>query len=130
MMIYFAIAIGGALGAVARHGSNRFVELVLQQPLPISTLIVNVFGSFLIGLVAASFAHYGNPSQEMRLFLTTGFLGGLTTFSTFSLDTVTLIQRGEVLFAGLYVLGSVILSFGALLAALALVGVLAGKAAS
>ena len=88
---------------------------------PWHTLIENVTGSLVMGLLAAYFALKGDASQHWRLFLTTGILGGYTTFSAFSLDTVLLYERGEIAMAALYVLASVALAIGGLFAGLALV---------
>ena len=83
-------------------------------------MIENVTGSLVMGLLAAYFAFKGDASQHWRLFLTTGVLGGYTTFSAFSLDAALLYERGEIGLAALYVLGSVVLSIGGLFAGLAL----------
>ena len=106
---YLLVFIGGGLGAVARHGVNRAGLAVLGPGFPWWTLAVNVSGSFLIGLLAGLFGAW-ESGHNLRLFLITGVLGGYTTFSAFSLDTLTLWERGAFQQAGLYVLGSVILS--------------------
>jgi CrcB protein len=98
---------------VARYGVNRLGIALFGPALPLSTLAVNVLGSFLIGLVAALLAEDAATGQPWRLFLATGVLGGFTTFSAFSLDALTLWQRGQPGTALLYVLGSVILSLTA-----------------
>jgi CrcB protein len=108
-----AIAGGGALGALARHFANTGLTTLLKTPFPWGTLTVNVTGSFLIGMLIAVFASSWNPSQEIRLFLTTGFLGGFTTFSAFSADAMALWLRGDMIGAALYVTGSVVLSLAA-----------------
>ena len=97
-----SVAIGGALGAVARY----LVGLAVAFPL--GTLAVNVLGSFAIGLVWALFAARG--LQAWLPLVMTGFLGGFTTFSAFSLDTLRLVEGGRVVAAGGYVLASVVLS--------------------
>ena len=106
---YLLVFIGGGLGAAARHGANRAGLALLGPGFPWWTLAVNVIGSFLIGLLAGLFGAL-ETGQNARLFLVTGVLGGFTTFSAFSLDTLTLWERGALLQAGLYVLASVILS--------------------
>ena len=106
---YLLVFIGGGLGAVARHGVNRAGLAVLGPGFPWWTLAVNVSGSFLIGLLAGLFGAW-ESGHNLRLFLITGILGGYTTFSAFSLDALTLWERGAFQQAGLYVLGSVILS--------------------
>ena len=88
---------------------------------PLSTLVINIVGSLAMGLIAGYFAFKGEASQSWRLFLTTGILGGYTTFSTFSLDVALLYERGEIGLAALYVLLSVVLSIGGLFGGLALV---------
>jgi CrcB protein len=81
-------------------------------------LIINIVGSFLIGVFVESFALRWNVPQVVRVFLTVGICGGFTTFSTFSLDAYLLLERGELWPAAAYMIGSVVLSIGALLAGL------------
>ena len=109
------VFIGGGLGAALRHGVNRTALALFGSSMPWGTLFVNVSGGLMMGIAAQLFLMRGGGSHEMRLFLTTGFLGGFTTFSAFSLDTVMLWQRGDHIMLALYVTGSVILSVGALL---------------
>lgn len=106
---YLLVFVGGGLGAAARHGINRAGLALLGPGFPWWTLGVNVVGSFLIGLLAGLFGAM-ETEHHARLVLTTGFLGGFTTFSAFSLDALTLWERGAMLQAGLYVAGSVIAS--------------------
>ena len=106
---YFLVFLGGGLGAAARHGINRAGLALLGPGFPWWTLAINVSGSFLIGLLAGLFGAI-ETGHNARLFLTTGFLGGFTTFSAFSLDALTLWERGGQLQTGLYVAGSIILS--------------------
>lgn len=108
-MHWLLVFVGGGLGAVARHGVNRAGLAWFGPGFPWWTMAVNVTGSLLIGLLAGLFGAM-EAGQNLRLFLITGILGGYTTFSAFSLDALTLWQRGEATQAGLYVLGSVILS--------------------
>jgi CrcB protein len=108
-MHWLLVFIGGGLGAVARHGANRAGLAWFGPGFPWWTLAVNVTGSFLIGLLAGLFGTM-ETGHNARLFLITGVLGGYTTFSAFSLDALTLWERGEMMQAGGYVLGSVILS--------------------
>lgn len=108
-MHWLLVFIGGGLGAMARHGINRVGLASLGPGFPWWTLTVNVLGSFLIGLLAGMFGAM-ETGQNVRLFVVTGFLGGFTTFSAFSLDALTLWERGAMLQAGLYVAASVILS--------------------
>lgn len=108
-MHWLLVFLGGGLGSLARHGINRIGLALLGPSFPWWTLTVNVTGSFLIGLLAGLFGAM-ETGQNVRLFLITGFLGGFTTFSAFSLDALTLWERGAQLQAGLYIFGSVILS--------------------
>ena len=109
------------LGAALRHGVNLLAARWLGAAFPYATLIENVSGSLVMGLLAGYFAFRGDATQPMRLFQATGVLGGYTTFSAFSLDTALLWERGEVALAVAYVLGSVALSIGGLFAGIALV---------
>jgi len=111
-MHWLLVFLGGGLGAIARHGVNRTGLATLGPGFPWWTLAVNVSGSLAIGLLAGLFGAM-ETGHNARLFLITGFLGGFTTFSAFSLDALTLWERGAQLQAGLYILGSVILSLSA-----------------
>ena len=119
-MGFLIVFLGGGVGAALRHGVNLVTPRLLGTAFPYATIIENVSGSLIMGLLAAYFAFKGDASQHWRLFLTTGFLGGYTTFSAFSLDAVLLYQRGELGLAALYVALSVVLSIGGLMAGLAL----------
>jgi fluoride exporter len=121
-MIHLAlVAIGGAIGAGSRHLVNLAALRWFGPGYPVGTLAVNVIGGLLMGLLAGYFAlRYSGGGQGLRLFLATGILGGFTTFSAFSLDAVLLWERGDIVGAALYVLLSVVLSIGALLAGLAI----------
>ena len=118
MMAYLLVFLGGGLGAACRHGVNLLAARLLGTALPWGTFIVNVVGGVVMGLIAGFFAFKAGPgwSQHLRLFLTTGILGGFTTFSAFSLDAVLLWERGAVGEALAYVLGSVALSIFGLFA--------------
>jgi CrcB protein len=93
---------------------------VLGTAFPYHTLTVNIIGSLVMGLLTGYFALKADPGQDWRLFLTTGVIGGFTTFSAFSLDTVLLYERGEVVLAALYVLASVGVSVAALVAGMSI----------
>ncbi len=121
MNMVLSIAAGGALGSVLRHFAGVGALALLGSSFPYGTLFVNVLGSFVMGVIVALFAHLGNPSQEMRAFLTVGVLGGFTTFSSFSLDVATLYERGHVGAAGLYIALSLVLSLAAIFAGLFIV---------
>lgn len=116
MNAIIAIAAGGALGALARHYVNIGVSMMAKIAFPFGTLSVNVLGCFCIGALIAVFAHLWNPGQSIKLFLITGFLGAFTTFSTFSLDVMTLYSRGAYLAAGSYIGASVFLSLAGVFA--------------
>ncbi|HBF54239.1 MAG TPA: fluoride efflux transporter CrcB, partial [Afipia sp.] len=88
---------------------------------PYGTFVINITGSLVMGLIAGYLAFKGEASQPWRLFVMTGILGGYTTFSAFSLDAVTLYERGEMGLALFYVVGSVVLSIAGLIGGLALV---------
>jgi CrcB protein len=119
-MGFLIVFLGGGLGAALRHGVNLVVARLLGGGFNYATLFENVSGSFVMGLIVGYFAFKGGASQHWRLFLTTGILGGYTTFSAFSLDAVLLYERGELGLAALYVALSVALSIGGLMAGLAL----------
>jgi CrcB protein len=119
-MRYLIVFLGGGVGAGLRHGVNVVAARLLGTAFPYATAIENVSGSLLMGLLAGYFAFRGGISQHWQLFLTTGILGGYTTFSAFSLDAALLYERGEISLAALYVLGSVLLSIAALFAGLAI----------
>ncbi|WP_151953378.1 fluoride efflux transporter CrcB [Sphingomonas sp. EC-HK361] len=121
MAAFLIVFLGAGIGGMARHGVNLFAVRVMSVDFPWGTLAVNVVGSFLMGLIAEYFAMRTHLPQQWRLFLTTGVLGGFTTFSAFSLDTALLVEKGRMMTALGYALGSVVLSVGALFAALALV---------
>ena len=120
-MNYFLVFIGGGLGASLRHAINVGCARACGINFPYGTFVINITGSLVMGIIAGYLALKGEASQPWRLFVMTGILGGYTTFSAFSLDTVTLYQRGEMGLALFYVLGSVILSVAGLFAGLALV---------
>lgn len=115
MTVHFLlVALGGAIGAAARHGVNLAGMRLLGIGFPWGTVAVNVIGALVMGIFIEMLARRWGGSAELRLFVATGILGGFTTFSAFSLDAVTLYQRGEVVLAFIYVAGSVILSIAAL----------------
>jgi CrcB protein len=125
LQLILAVALGGAIGSVARYlvgiGSGRLFGL----DFPWGTLIINIAGSFLIGVLVESFALKWDFPQAVRVFLTIGICGGFTTFSTFSLDSYLLIDRGELWPAAAYMAGSVALSVAALFAGLQLIRAIA-----
>ena len=106
-MTWLAIAFGGALGAMGRYGINLWLYPVFEQRFPLATLVVNAVGSFLMGVAYMLLIERGHYHPELRHLLMTGFLGALTTFSAFSMDTVALMRNGEMVTALAYVLASV-----------------------
>lgn len=108
------VFLGAGLGGVLRHSVNLGAARLFGFGFPFGTLTINILGSLAMGLLVGGFARLGDPGQTWRLFLTTGLLGGFTTFSAFSLDAATLFVRGAPGTAALYVLASVILSLAAL----------------
>ena len=107
MMSYLVVFIGAGVGGSIRHGMNIWVARLLGTHFPYHTFVINIVGSLVMGLVAGWFAERGGAAGHTRLFLTTGILGGFTTFSAFSLDAVLLWERQELLLTALYVGGSV-----------------------
>jgi CrcB protein len=123
-MGYLIVFLGGGLGAALRHGVNLFAARFAGTSFPYGTLFINVAGSLVMGLIAEYFALKAGLPQRWRLFLTTGILGGFTTFSTFSLEAALLYERGQIAGAAIYVVASVVLAIGALFAGLAIVRML------
>lgn len=119
-MLYLIVFFGAGIGGALRHGVNVGAARLFGYGFPFGTLIVNVAGSFLIGLLAGYFAFRPGIPQDIRLFLTTGILGGFTTFSAFSLDSALLIERHAYALVAVYVAGSVTASLVALFLGLAL----------
>jgi CrcB protein len=112
-MLYLFVFIGAGLGGAIRHGVNGLALRLAGPDFPCGTMTINIVGSLAMGLMAGYFAFrggtgiFGQLSQHWRLFVTTGILGGFTTFSTFSLDFATLWERGTMLPAAAYLLVSV-----------------------
>lgn len=113
------IFVGAGIGGAARHAVNLAVRW-LGYGFPLGTFVVNVVGALLLGALAGYFMSRTGVSQNVRLFLTTGVLGGFTTFSAFSLDAALLLQRQDYWMAAAYVAGTVIACVAALFAGLAL----------
>ena len=119
-MLYLIVFLGAGVGGALRHGVNVGAARVFGYGFPFGTLIVNIAGSFLMGLLAGYFIFRPGIPQHFRLFLTTGILGGFTTFSAFSLDTALLIERHAYWLAAAYVAGSVAASILALFAGMSM----------
>ena len=116
-----AIAIGGGFGAVSRHYVVTAAMNIWGPNFPYGTLLVNILGSFIIGVLMETMALKWQLSLETRAFLVTGFLGGFTTFSSFSFDVLKLVDTDQYLTALLYVCLSVVLSLSAVFAAVYLI---------
>lgn len=117
-MIWF-IALGSAVGGVARYLLGGWIQERTGSTFPTQTLLINVTGSFLLGLIQRYALESAGISPEVRTMLTIGFCGGYTTFSTFSLETVRMLEDGDWKRATLYVILSVVLSVGAVVAGVA-----------
>lgn len=117
MFYVLSVALGGALGAVARYGLSTWLYNP-EQRIPWGTLTANVVGSFLMGVLFVVILERAKLPPEMRLFLMTGFLGAFTTFSAFSLESVALIHEGHVMAAIFYVILSITLCIAALAVAM------------
>lgn len=114
------VAIGGAIGSVARYLVGVWGVKLAGPNFPWGTITVNVVGAFLIGLMVEMIARRFDASSEVRVFIVTGILGGFTTWSSFTLDAVVLFERGDLGLAAVYLLASLIVSFAAIFAGLAL----------
>lgn len=115
MSMVFAVACGGAIGAIGRYFLSSYLQTVAGNSFPWSTLTVNVLGCAILGFLFAVFTSFWSPTQEIRAFLTVGMMGALTTFSAFSLEVVLMIERAQWVLAGTYIIASVVLCVGALL---------------
>jgi CrcB protein len=112
-MNYLIVYLGGGLGATLRYAFNVLGASVMITNAPIATLTINVIGCLLMGFIAGCFAFRGNISQNFRLFIMTGIMGGFTTYSAFSLEVVSMFIRGQYYSASLYALITLIISIGA-----------------
>ena len=115
-MILLAVGVGGGLGALLRYFVAGTIQSAAWPGYPWGIFVVNITGGLAMGLIVELSALKLNMSPEMRAFLTTGVLGGYTTFSTYSLDSVLLIERGQYASAAFYVVGSAVLSILAVFA--------------
>ena len=114
MKIILMVAIGGAIGAVARQQSNQLIMRIFGGEFPIGTIFVNILGSFIMGLLFELFASKITLSNEWRSLIFTGVLASFTTFSSFALEVALLSERNEYYYALCYIGMSVVLSIGAL----------------
>lgn len=118
MNILFAVAAGGAVGATGRFLVGRAMFRLMGPGFPWGTLVVNIVGAFLIGLLVEVLALKFNLSPNWQAFLVVGVLGGFTTFSAFSLELGLMLQRGELTTAALYAVGSMVIGVLAMFAGL------------
>lgn len=116
---YLAVFVGAGLGGMLRHGVSSASLALFGPAFPYGTLLVNIIGGLLAGSIAELLLIKGVSNQEFRLFLTTGFLGGFTTFSAFSLEAALMWQRSDYVMLGMYVTASVLLSIAALFVGMA-----------
>jgi CrcB protein len=114
--MYWYVALGAAVGGVARYALTAVLQQRAGPGFPIATLVINVSGSVLLGFLMRYALGSGSVSPELRALLTTGFCGGYTTFSTFSYETILLFEDGEYGRAGLYVLLSVVIALAGTIA--------------
>ena len=108
-MNWLAVAIGGALGSIARYALSSWIFDITSHKFPYATLIVNVAGSFVMGILFVVIVERAALPAEMRSLLMIGFIGAFTTFSAFSLDALGLWQNGHVLMSVIYMITTVIL---------------------
>ena len=118
---YLLVFLGAGLGGMLRHTVNLTFARLVGPDLPLGTFLVNVLGSLSVGAIAGYFALRGHGTQNLQLFLTTGILGGFTTFSAFSLEAALLWERGQLLGCIIFILASVLLSIAGVFGGLALV---------
>ena len=114
MYPFVIVFLGAGLGGALRHGINVGSAKILGLSFPYGTLAVNLLGCLIMGLLVEWFSLRADPGQHWRLFLSTGILGGFTTFSTFSLDAVNMLDRGQSVHAFLYIAMSLLLGIAAL----------------
>lgn len=115
MQAFLLVGAGGALGAMGRYGIGVLIGKMTSSNFPLATIIINIIGSLLMGVFIGLLARYLPEWQaQARLFVAIGLLGGFTTFSAFSLDVISLVERGQMVHAISYILFSVILSILAL----------------
>ena len=107
MWTYLGVAIGGAVGCCARLGLTQLISLVYQRNFPLATFVINILGCFLMGFLFFETLERVSMNPMLRTAMLTGVLGGFTTFSTFSMETLLLAEDGEFVKAGFYILLSV-----------------------
>lgn len=117
-MHWFAVAVGGALGSIARYALSTWIFDISSHKFPYATLAVNVLGSFFMGVLFVIIIEKAALPTEMRSLLMIGFIGAFTTFSTFSLDALGLWQNGHIFMSVVYMLATVILCLFAISSAI------------
>lgn len=115
------IGVGGCIGSICRYLSQQFVQNHYPSSIPLGTMLVNISGCFIIGIIYALSDRGNLLSPELRIFLATGFCGGFTTFSSFAYENVTMVLDGEFFYTAVYLLISIIIGFGAAHAGILLV---------
>ncbi|WHA39881.1 fluoride efflux transporter CrcB [Agrobacterium larrymoorei] len=120
MLNILLVALGGAIGSVGRYLVGVWGTRLAGPNFPWGTLTVNIVGAFFIGLMVEMIARRLDASAEMRVFIVTGIIGGFTTWSSFTLDAVVLFERGALGMSALYIMASLLVSFVAIFAGLAL----------
>ncbi len=113
MLTYLLIAVFGTLGCLARYGMTNLVQTIYGRDFPYATLSINVGGSFLMGFLFVETLERLTVSPELRTGILTGFIGGYTTFSTFEMELLLLVEQGAAVKALIYLALSIILGFGA-----------------
>ena len=111
MLNYLAVGIGGAVGCCARYGMTQLIQALYGKSFPIATLTINVLGSFILGFLFFETMERLTISPTLRAAILTGGLGGFTTFSTFMVETLLLTEDGEISWAAMYVILSIVLGF-------------------
>jgi len=111
MITYLSVAIGGALGAVARYGLGIWISNKWVHSFPLHTFLINILGALTLGFLNTVLLDKLTLSPEIRIALTVGFLGAFTTFSTFGYEVITLIKDGNIITAGAYTMLSIIIGF-------------------
>ena len=118
MKTILMVGLGGFFGSIARYYTQLLFNKLFLHPFPFGTLTANVAGCFIIGIIFALGLRQGVLSDEWKLFLAVGFCGGFTTFSSFSLENINLMQSGQYVLSFTYVIASVVLGLMATLLAI------------